>query len=137
MREILFRGKMPDGEWAVGFLVKGRSTYILTYENIHYMTVSVMGHASVDVLPVERETVGQYVGLKDENGKRIFEGDIVTFKATTFSSKPCVVEYLNSDVCYVARRGDRRYPMDEDFVYKVIGNIHDNPKLIGGAEDGK
>lgn len=137
MREILFRGKLPDGKWEVGYIVKGRNTYILTYENIHYMCVSVMGHASVDILPVERKTVGQYTGLKDSDGKRIFEGDIVTFKTSASDFKPCVVEYFNADARFVARRENRFYPMANSFKYKVIGNIHDNPDLIGGAGDGK
>lgn len=136
MREILFRArKLLDGEWEVGYIVKGRLTYLLTYENIHYMTVSVMGHASVEILPVERETVGQYTGLKDKNGKRIFEGDVVTFKTSVGDFKPCVVEYFNVDARFVARREDRCYPMANSFKYEVIGNIHDTPELIGGVED--
>lgn len=135
MREILFRGKMPDGEWAEGYIVKGSCTYILTAENIYYMCVSVMGHASVDVSPVKPETIGQYTGIDDKNGMQIFEGDIVTFKTSVCNFKPCVVEYSNAEARFVARVGDRRYAMTDSFVYEVIGNIHDNPELIGGKEE--
>lgn len=139
MREILFRGKLPDtGEWVEGYVVKGRLTYILTAENIHYMSVSVMGHASVDVLPVKPETVGQYTGLKDVNGKRIFEGDIVEGEYFDDEDGYGIIQWndgafeiVNDYTCVTFH--ENLYSTD----LSVIGNIHDNPDLIGGAGDGK
>lgn len=140
MREILFRGKLPDtGEWVEGYVVKGRCMYILTAENIHYMSVSVMGHASVDVLPVRPETVGQFTGLTDKHGKRIFEGDIVQYHAVDKLSKMYLKRY------HVDMDEDRRgwWPFacgdgcgccEEDTLLpcecEIIGNIHDNPELM-------
>ena len=67
MREILFRGKRPDnGEWACGFLVKMFGAYHIIDEGDE--------NTSYEVIP---ETVGQYTGLKDKNGNKIFEGDII------------------------------------------------------------
>lgn len=135
MREILFRGKLPDGEWVVGYIVKGRCAYIITYENIHYMCVSVMGHASVDVLPVKPETIGQYTGLTDRNGKRIFEGDLVKGYNTFHHREE---RYI---VCYKVIgfffcENENEWHPDHIEEMRVIGNVHDNPELIGGKEDG-
>lgn len=136
MREILFRGKLPDaGEWVEGYVVKGRCTYILTAENIHYMSVSVMGHASVDVLPVIPATVGQYTGLKDRNGERIFEGDIVDCWSEGVNAKGTVQQRKDGMwIIYPAWQKIIMWSLCPDehcnTTVEVIGNIHDNPELM-------
>lgn len=150
MREILFRGKRTDnGEWVEGYVVKGNCTYILTAKNIHYMVVSVMGHASVEVLPVIPDTVGQYTGLKDKNGRRIFEGDIVRYiyepgKRFWNANQLSVIRYGKTGFKFDGIKGTNKYalmcgcmssiPFDQDAEnipeFEVIGNIHDNPELL-------
>lgn len=134
MREILFRGKAytpglcynpcPNG-WIYGFYgTKDGASFISEVGKY------ASGKSFFSDALVAPESVGQYTGLKDKNGKRIFEGDIVTFKTSVCTFKPCVIEYSNTYARFVARIEDRCYPMDDAFVYEIIGNIHDNPELL-------
>ena len=137
MREILFRGKQTDnGEWIEGAYSPFHLNFGEREEKPHIIIIS--DDEDIDGLWCEviPETVGQYTGLTDKNGKRIFEGDIVSLvKHDGLIYKvvyvPCRYELVNS-------KGVNCFVLD---IYKsenieVIGNIHDNPELLGGENNG-
>ena len=127
MREILFRGKRKDnGKWCYGSLqcFKGFSIFDNDYKSF---------------FTVNSTTVGQYTGLTDKNGKRIFEGDILDC-----GDRAVYVKWHEQcgtwDCDFIRYKGELFSngvrPVDWKFRAIVIGNIHDNPELLKeGAEE--
>ena len=148
MREILFRGKCKDsGKWYEGYYVHlHKTTYCFKEDydrnpdnDMHQIIFEEMmdwglpnQHFRVDVLP---ETVGQYTGLTDKNGKKIFEGDIVRLYHFDGFEEIGAIGWSNIDVRYKFASHDCfAYGIDVTDVFEVIGNIHDNPELLKGGE---
>ena len=132
MREILFRGKETfNGEWVEGYYEFG---YDAETENpTHYMWV--LNHAGKygDMFMVIPETVGQYTGLKDRHGRKIFEGDILDCGDRVVYVK--WHEFCGTwDSMFIKYKGERNSNGIEvaDWKYRavIIGNIHDNPELL-------
>lgn len=123
MREILFRGKRFDnGEWETGSLLVERMN---TSEQQVMIADKMTGYPTL-VLP---ETVGQYTGLCDKNGTRIFEGDIADVNNALLSGRFWVEYGMSGGAFIVKDKGDRRYFLG-GCNCTVIGNIHDNPELL-------
>ena len=127
MREILFRGKRTDDyEWIEGSLC----TTIPSDEDFYTMSYfDFQGYYIEEkVIP---ETVGQYTGLTDKNGKKIFEGDIV--KGTFLGFPVSIKDYVFSISWQEDITGYRANYFEN---VEVISNIHDNPELLKGGEHG-
>lgn len=121
MREILFRGKRVDNDdWYYGYLIQPNIIGNVIQGQLQYVDMFVIP-----------ETVGQFTGLTDKNGKKIFEGDIVQQEITWRENQPqtWIVEYEYGGFIPFAED-----PEQTDFMwdrpFEVIGNIHDNPELI-------
>ena len=124
MREILFRGKRTDCDaWVEGDLIQA-------FRGNQISACSIMPHTPTaycwKVIP---ETVGQYTGLTDKNGKRIFEGDIIRFEDDIG-----YVIYTEGYARFLVDSPNRYISMDYSSEFEVIGNIHDNPELLEGGE---
>lgn len=129
MREILFRGKRADnGEWVEGCGIIATENWVSILAVIDDLETNSADVEEYEVIP---ETVGQYTGLTDKNGKKIFEGDIL--KSERFDAVGVVISNeWNCPCCdgvfgyRIDGDGDLR-----DFKwYEVVGNIHDNPELL-------
>ena len=141
----LFRGKRKDnGEWIEGNLINCAFFnndgfpifYILDIDNIEYDCWEDIA-VEIRYLEVIPETVGQCTGLKDKNGKLIFEGDIVYCKSRLDNANMVII-FECGQFRMVLSENYRSYQTNSGFYdincfdKEVIGNIHDNPELLKG-----
>lgn len=163
MREILFRGKRKDnGEWVEGYYAKlpyylpdgftggnKEMHIIIPVDDMLYPRCEISRYEEVDP-----DTVGQYIGANDKDGKKVFEGDVLERKSPWPIA--LLIRSPSLDIMGIERRvigyeysgftHTEIYPHKRDYSdaiddnaygicisnYKVIGNIHDNPELLKG-----
>lgn len=137
-RTIKFRGKgIANNEWYYGDLIQvesGRVHYFIIQDyEIQEQKIELNTCASPEVNP---ETVGQYTGLHDKNGKEIYEGDIV-YCQTKFGKAKSTIKFLDGK--FVAywdsalthmKNGHQISCYDINKKFEVIGNIYDNPESL-------
>lgn len=144
MREVIFRGKTEKGEWVQGCLLYDSE------QNEGYIAESFEDRAAYirEIIP---ETIGQYTGLTDKNGNKIFEGDIVkndwcftcgysVIKFGRYKPLDMSGEYQQGHLGFYLEhihKADKR-SVRKDILYfanncEIIGNIHDNPELLEGS----
>ena len=169
IRTIIFRGKRKDnGEWIEGYYASQSNHACLANELKHQhfifkdvcLDFNLGGLQEFKVIP---ETVGQYTGLTDKNGKKIFEGDIIRY--ADLYDYNCYLESIDNpevydnidlgniwtidEVVYGIKYGYPAFDLNKhdfetnglselsesgQYFYEVIGNIHDNPELLKGGE---
>lgn len=127
MRDIIFRGMTEDGRMVEGSLVWQNECYISTLQR---PGKKVNGTYTFDDFEkVSCETIGQYTGLTDKNGKRIFEGDIVENADDRY-----IIEWSGNEAKFVLsdEYGSVQADFDNFWGYEleVIGNIHENKDLL-------
>lgn len=135
MREILFRGQTRrkgekvrldgspvDSNWVYGGIFPNNDggDFAIIYQQ----------EPEIHKFPVYADTIGQYTGLTDMNGTEIFEGDILCYEG---GSDYAVVKYRGDRAAFFVENEDREEYLGEawDTDVIVVGNIHDNPELIG------
>lgn len=152
MREILFRGKAinrdkgyhrtnyKNGDWVYGLITR---LYDEQFENLP----AEMTDMGVNGIEIDYKTIGQYTGLTDKNGTKIFEGDIGRYKQTDgakINGKPIIcigkVVYNEKTASFAVDSKDEIGAKNYDYFpikdFEIIGNIHDNPELLkGGGEE--
>lgn len=132
-REILFRGKdKATNQWVYGDYTHNEGL------NTHYISRNV-NNTSRKAWEVDPDTIGQYTGLKDKNGKEIYEGDIAHLKGDGFDGKEVGIDYHRvvtfHDGTLCLSVGDGLHVPINDYVHglddwDVVGNVTDNPELI-------
>lgn len=139
MREILFRGQTRrkgekvrmdgtpvESNWVYGGVLQGTGDFSFIYQT----------KPSIEKMPVYTNTLGQYTGLTDKCSTKIFEGDIIQ---NVTEGKTAVVQWFSEYSAFMlwCKSENQVYWLyNNDFHnIEVIGNIYDNPELLGGADN--
>ena len=156
-REILFRAKAinrdigihrtnyKNGDWIYGLVTR---LYDNRFENLPAEMRDISGVIGIEI---DHNTIGQYTGLTDKNGVKIFEGDIV--KGTAYSATTIgVIVWIDEISSFGVRRVNAPNPTawenssilrcvslgkTDEFAAEVIGNLHDNHELLNAAANGR
>lgn len=151
MREILFRGKRTDNdEWVSGYYVCKKRPYFkdkgVNLEHLICRNLEIENgdcKQFVDTIMtahlVDPETIGQYTGLTDMNGKKIFEGDLCLCNRNIAKRIDKQVFEIKFDTDYGGFLGEggalRIYP-ENFYMCEIVGNIYDDPELLRGDSNG-
>ncbi len=142
MREIKFRGKTFGNEWVYGNLI--RQIKDDGIESCYIRPIKIDSNP-VSITHIDKNTISQFTGLTDKNGKEIYEGDILykNFWGKLDDKTPIICKYRNGSICFTKQdfwdygnNHERGFGWNVRFNKKrikeceIVGNIHDNPELI-------
>ena len=155
MREILFRAKTePNCKDVMNGKIIKNPKWIYGYVDLGYMhdckAPLISDEKGNKTYKCQYETIGQFTGLTDKNGKKIFEGDIVnTYNGTKTLKELEKISYkgisfigvikwnLTEARFYLEHLDGIKWHLKNDRFYEIIGNIHDNPELLEEQRNGK
>lgn len=131
-REIKFRGwNAKNKKWLYGYYLVDNAVHFIVNERTPWRHL-----IETDNILVDPDTVGQFTGLKNTNGKEIYEGDILSISELSFYS---TVKWSDRAMAFCVYKDETSAPMSWFSNYshgeiEIIGNIHDNPELLKGEE---
>ena len=141
-REMLFKAKRTDnGEWSEGALFDGIK-YCVIGQTIKFSPY-IENECKIVGFKVDRDTLCQYTGLTDKNGNKIWENDVVRYTDELVGMVKQDLIVWSGDCCSFARKHKSKYAAGFQYLWinertskelEVIGNIFDNPELLGGGE---
>lgn len=132
MREIIFRGKRIDnGEWIYGVPTKDERGETVIVENL--FECGEYDCRGAECLYVDENSIGQYTGLTDKNGTKIFEGDIIRVGWFLFGLEILPVVVFKDGTFGLEWNGGKEFSSFTsmgNIEYEIVGNIHDNSELL-------
>lgn len=130
MREILFKAKRKDnGKWVEGYYCKTTIGNDVRPSDLIFVPFKVSRNEEWGWMKVDFDTICQYTGLTDKNGKRIWENDIAHIRSSGLSGYG-VIKYENGNLVLVDVKRKRTYSMYGEWKIRKDGNIFDNPELL-------
>lgn len=131
MRDIEFRGKRSNGEWVYGYLVVANGKYYILPDAADFSYGDNGNRIRIGCfVEVDPNTVGQYTGLKDKNGVKIYENDIISFNFDEINRIGIIKYSLGTFNVSFPKKFSYGSSSVNNYDGEIIGNIHDNPELL-------
>lgn len=132
--KCLFKAKRKDnGEWVQGYYVKGLDVYDKEVHLIFEPATSFYSNGETagwyEVIP---STICRCTGLKDKNGKLIWENDIVKINNSAVNT---LITFRDFEIiCTIPREKYYKHRLEYTTEYEIVGNVFDNPELLESEE---